>query len=154
MCHDNKRKSVNLGNGPPHSQISPLKLVWMGRSAHWLSGLRTPLWWPQNAALGYTIIILQCLTGLTSMHFIISAMQHSTFTMQTFHMMKYSLKYAPDAKAGANFMWKFQPITLEQCFNFLNTLPLASESLCNGRIYLQWKKLFYKFWFLSLPPAC
>ena len=38
-----------------------------------------------------------------------------------------------------------QPMMIETCFNFLNTLPMANESICITWIYLHWKKLIYEF---------
>ena len=46
-----------------------------------------------------------------------------------------------------------QPKMIEQCFNFLNTLPWTDESVCNIRLCLHWKKLFYKLWRLKSPLA-
>ena len=34
---------------------------------------------------------------------------------------------------------------IEKCFNFLNTLPVSDEYSSSIRMYLHWKKLFYKF---------
>ncbi len=43
---------------------------------------------------------------------------------------------------------------IEQCFNFLNTLPMANEYLCNIRIYLHWKMFLCIILWLKSPVAC
>ncbi len=49
--------------------------------------------------------------------------------------------------------WIFQqPVMTESCFNFINTIAEADEAVCNIRLKLHWKKLFYKFWWLPIYP--
>ena len=54
----------------------------------------------------------------------------------------------------SRFQWiSQQPMMIEACLNFLNTLPEANESHHNSRIYLHRKEMFYKFWWLQFPMA-
>ena len=65
-------------------------------------------------------------------------------------MLRYPLKCAHVVPADAHFSVSQQPMMIEPCFNFLNTLPVCDESVCNIRIYLYRKKLFYNFCRLKL----
>ena len=84
--------------------------------------------------------------------------KHTAYTPLTYSMRAISSEIS--TKVGTNwnnsctFQWIFQqPMMIQWCFNFLNTLHTANGILGSITIVLQWKKMFYKFWRLLSTPA-
>ena len=60
--------------------------------------------------------------------------QHAR-SMLAYYILKYPLNWASAGIAGSQFR-TYQPVMLEPCYNFLNTLSVTHESRCIIRIHL------------------
>ncbi len=63
-----------------------------------------------------------------------------------FTKLAYYFRLIYPLKCALLEQWIYQqPMMMEQCFNFLNTLPWAGDSVCNVRLCLHGEKLLLSF---------